>query len=297
LRAAVLRAHRAIDRLVRCAVWKVDDIAVRGFDLDHLRAPKIVLVRQATPRYPAREFIAQISRSWNPTVIDRSLHRRHVPISQQIIAMLPVVSPNASLAAIRDRALRLLGFAGAFRRSELVALDLADVEECPEGLRITIRKSKTDQEGAGQVIAIPRGMLACPAVALRAWLVPPASPAAARLTDRSVAKIVKAHAARAGLDPAKFAGHSLRSGFLTSAAARVPRYSRWPTNPGIRVWTHCAATSATRKFSRITLERDCCKSRLIYEARRLHRRWPLRQAQARDGQKRDHDHYPEFRAP
>ena len=84
--------------------------------------------------------------------------------------MVALVTPNASLAAIRDRALLLLGFAGAFRRSELVALDIADVDECPEGLRITIRKSKTDQDGAGQVIAIPRGRLACPVGALRAWL-------------------------------------------------------------------------------------------------------------------------------
>jgi hypothetical protein len=104
----------------------------------------------------------------------------------------------------------------------------------PEGLRVTIRRSKTDQEGRGAVIALPRGAVACPVVAFKTWIRaagitagPVFRPVAkgerlrnARLTDRSVARIVKAHAVRAGLDPAAFAGHSLRSGFLTSAAAR-----------------------------------------------------------------------------
>ena len=113
-------------------------------------------------------------------------------------------------------------------------MNLEDIEETPEGLRVTIRRSKTDQEGHGHVIAIPRGVIACPVTALKAWLEasgiaqgsvfrPVAKGGriqATRLTDRSVADIVKAHAQRAGLDPKLFAGHSLRSGFLTSAAAR-----------------------------------------------------------------------------
>ena len=74
------------------------------------------------------------------------------------------------LKGLRDRALLLLGFAGAFRRSELVALDCEDIEECETGLRITIRHSKTDQEGAGATIAIVRGTIACPVAALKAWL-------------------------------------------------------------------------------------------------------------------------------
>ena len=128
----------------------------------------------------------------------------------------------------------MIGFAGAFRRSELVALDVEDIEEVPEGLRVTIRRSKTDQEGKGAVIARPRGAVACPVTAFKAWIKaagitagPVFRPIAkgerlqtTRLTDRSVGKIVKAHAVRIGLDPTHFAGHSLRSGFLTSAAAR-----------------------------------------------------------------------------
>ena len=159
--------------------------------------------------------------------------RRMSPATSEcVIAMAP--RPDGSLVALRDRALLLLGFAGAFRRSELVALDVADIEEVAEGLRVTIRRGKTDQEARGAVIAIVRGKIACPVAALTAWLdaaeitegplfrpirrgghVQPA-----RLTDRSVANIVKQHAERAGLDPALFSGHSLRAGFLTSAAKR-----------------------------------------------------------------------------
>ena len=151
---------------------------------------------------------------------------------ERIVAMAPLA--GGGLANIRDRALLLFGFASAMRRSELAALDFEDIDETAEGLRVTIRRSKTDQEGHGDVIAVPRGTIACPVAALKAWLEaatitegPVFRPiakgervSAARLTDRSIATIVKAHAARVGLDPAAFAGHSLRSGFLTSAAAR-----------------------------------------------------------------------------
>lgn len=152
--------------------------------------------------------------------------------ADRIIAMAP--RADGTVTTLRDRALLLLGFAGAFRRSELVALDVADVEEVPEGLRVTIRRSKTDQEGAGKTIAIVRGEVACPVTALRDWLREAdiaegpvfrsirrgGHVQGERLTDRSVANIVKSHAKRVGLDPALFSGHSLRAGFLTSAAKR-----------------------------------------------------------------------------
>ena len=145
-----------------------------------------------------------------------------------------VATAPDSLAGVRDRALLLLGFAGAFRRSELVALDVADIEETETGLLVTIRRGKTDQEAVGRTIAIPRGDVACPVKALRAWLVAAAIVAgpifrpidragtvrASRLTCRSVANFVKAYAARAGFDAGTYSGHSLRSGFLTSAAAK-----------------------------------------------------------------------------
>ena len=72
------------------------------------------------------------------------------------------------LKALRDHAL-LLGFAGAFRRPELVALNCKDIEECEGGLRITIRRGKTDQEGQGATIAIVRGSISCPVAAVQAW--------------------------------------------------------------------------------------------------------------------------------
>src|ERR1700674_5504812 len=81
-----------------------------------------------------------------------------------------VAAAPEGLAGLRDRALLLLGFAGAFRRSELVALDVADIAETETGLLVTIRHSKTDQEGQGITIAIARGDIACPVKALREWL-------------------------------------------------------------------------------------------------------------------------------
>jgi integrase len=128
-----------------------------------------------------------------------------------------------SLKGTRDRALLLLGFAGAFRRSELVALDVADLEFCDAGFRVTIRRSKTDQEGEGVMIAIARGSIACPVDAVGAWIKasgvsdgPLFRPVTRtekilprRLSERAVAELVKRFAG----------GYSLRSGFLTSAAA------------------------------------------------------------------------------
>jgi site-specific recombinase XerD len=141
-----------------------------------------------------------------------------------------------SLRELRDRAILLLGFAGAFRRSELVALNVDDLEETPEGMLVTLRRSKTDQEGLGRCVAIPRGEIACPVVALGTWLTAAGitegpifrrifNRRAQRVTDRrlaprNVAAIVKAGAAKLGFDPATFGGHSLRAGFVTSAVKR-----------------------------------------------------------------------------
>ena len=137
-----------------------------------------------------------------------------------------------TLKGRRDRALLALGFAGAFRRSELVALRVEDIGEAPDGFRVTIRRSKTDQEGAGQEIAIPRGAKLRPVDAVRDWLAASGITggaifrsinrhgrvADAALSADAVPDIVKHYAAAAGLDPSGFAGHSLRSGFLTSGA-------------------------------------------------------------------------------
>ena len=138
------------------------------------------------------------------------------------------------LIGLRDRALLLIGFGGAFRRSELVGLDVGDVVFGERGLEVLIRRSKTDQEGAGRKIGIPsaRKTEHCPVVALKGWLDAGAISSGpifreinrharvggGRLSDRGVALIVKRSVERAGLEPKDFAGHSLRAGLVTSAA-------------------------------------------------------------------------------
>lgn len=134
---------------------------------------------------------------------------------------------------IRDRALLLIGFAGAFRRSELVSLTLADIEQGKQGLVFQLRFSKTDQEGRGRKVAIPyaRGAV-CPILALQHWLEVsgitegPIFRGVTRhglisesaLTAQAVALVVKDRARAVGLNPVKYAGHSLRAGLVTSAA-------------------------------------------------------------------------------
>jgi site-specific recombinase XerD len=146
-----------------------------------------------------------------------------------------VATCGGDLRGLRDRALLLLGFAGAFRRSELVALQVADVEFTEAGLIVQLARSKTDQEGAGRQVGIPPGQRAetCPLRCLGDWL------EASGLVDgplfrpvdrhgrigdealaaQSVALIVKRAALAAGLDAKRYAGHSLRAGLATAAAA------------------------------------------------------------------------------
>jgi integrase len=145
-----------------------------------------------------------------------------------------IVRLPENLLGVRDRALLLIGFCGAFRRSELVALDVADVAFSREGLVLTIRRSKTDQEAEGRKIGIPYAahVETCPIRSLQEWLEksgitegPIFRPvdrhgkmASARLSARSVAGVVKRRAATVGLNAREVAGHSLRSGLCTSAA-------------------------------------------------------------------------------
>jgi integrase len=134
----------------------------------------------------------------------------------------------------RNRALLLLGFAGAFRRSELIGLHVEDVEFTCDGLIINLQRSKTDQDGSGRKIGIPYGgsPLTCPVRALRSWFAAanitegPVFRAVGRwnhvgrrrLNDRVVARVVKKYTSLIGLDSNCYSGHSLRSGFATSAA-------------------------------------------------------------------------------
>jgi len=135
---------------------------------------------------------------------------------------------------LRDRALLLFGFAGAFRRSELVALNTCNLEYREEGVKVMIEVSKTDQEAQGQTIAIVRQPRSpyCPVQALEDWLTVADIERGAlfrrmyrndkvgtsRLSSQSVAIIIKEYAHKVGLDSTRYSGHSLRRGFLTSAA-------------------------------------------------------------------------------
>ncbi|HSH61087.1 MAG TPA: site-specific integrase [Acidimicrobiales bacterium] len=149
--------------------------------------------------------------------------------------MREVVAPG--LGGTRDRALLLIGFAGALRRSELVALAAEDLEEVDEGVVVTIARSKTDQEGTGRAIGVPYGssLLTCPVRALDAWMqaarissgpvflpvdrhgrLDPAR--RGRLSPVAVNRLVKTYVARIRLDPDRYGAHSLRAGLATSAA-------------------------------------------------------------------------------
>jgi site-specific recombinase XerD len=153
---------------------------------------------------------------------------RKAPATAKAVAMM--VRRLRGKHAVRDRAIILLGFAAALRRSELVALRLEDLEWTPDGVIIHIRRSKTDQEGEGHQVAVPRGSKLKPVEALETWLRSQhVSPNQGRdqagtkqdrvfpVSAQTVALIVKRRAKAAGLDPAMFSGHSLRAGFVTSA--------------------------------------------------------------------------------
>lgn len=133
----------------------------------------------------------------------------------------------------RDRALLLLGFAGGFRRSELVGLKRDDIEEVRQGLVVTLRRSKTDQEGEGRRIGIPHGRTRhCPVAAVERWIEVAGIETGALfrpinrhghvgdtpLTGDAVSVLIRERLKVAGFDPEGYSGHSLRAGFATSAA-------------------------------------------------------------------------------
>ncbi len=153
-------------------------------------------------------------------------------LTEDIRAM--VDATDAGIIGTRDRSMVLLGFAGAFRRSEIVALDVEDCTFGKDGLTVTLRRSKTDQDGVGRKIGIPYGSNpdTCPVRTIQTWLEMAGIDSgplfrsinrhgkvrAGRLSGIDVARVVKKLAKRAGLDPSKYGGHSLRAGHATSAA-------------------------------------------------------------------------------
>ncbi len=152
-------------------------------------------------------------------------------IKEDLFAVLEAM--GSSLKDVRDRALLLLGFAGGFRRSELVGLNCNDVIPVRQGLEVMLRRSKTDQNGAGRKIGIPHGRGRwCPVLAVEQWLTMSAISegalfrpvdrhhkiAAQRLSGEAVCSVVRSRLSAAGYDPGSYSGHSLRAGLATSAA-------------------------------------------------------------------------------
>jgi site-specific recombinase XerD len=202
-----------------------------GLSID-LRHPRLAMVVEGVARAkgtrPRRQAAPAV-----PSVLRKMLAQRP--------------SPATPLGA-RDRAMLLLGFGAALRRSELVALTLGDVETVPgRGLRIVVRRSKTDQHGQGQEIAVwanPDQPDCCPLAAFDDWLAHRAKAAdlawtvsptlraerplfcavtragrvtGTKLSDKAVVRLVKQAALAAGFDPGRYSGHSLRAGLATAA--------------------------------------------------------------------------------
>ncbi len=126
------------------------------------------------------------------------------------------------LKRLQNKALLLVGFAGGFRRSELVSIEYEDLDFVTEGVKIVIKRSKTDQTGQGMIKAIPYfdNKTYCPVTSLRNWInfLNIDKGKIFNISDKTVALIIKKYALLAGLDQKKYAGHSLRSGFATSTA-------------------------------------------------------------------------------
>ena len=156
--------------------------------------------------------------------IKRTLGSRQKAKKPILINDLKLIINVIDKEKIRDKALILIGFAGGFRRSELVNIYYEDVEFVPEGVKILIKRSKTDQSGEGAIKAIPYfdNQEFCPVIALKNYINKKFTDNFERrifeISDKSVALIIKRYADKAGLDSSRYAGHSLRSGFATTAA-------------------------------------------------------------------------------
>jgi len=156
--------------------------------------------------------------------IKRTLGSRQKSKKPLLINDLKLIIKAIDQKKIRDKALILIGFAGGFRRSELVNIEYDDVEFVTEGVKILIKRSKTDQSGEGSIKAIPyfENHEFCPVIALKNYVnekfTNKSKGKIFEISDKSVALILKRYAKKAGLDASMYAGHSLRSGFATTAA-------------------------------------------------------------------------------
>ena len=152
----------------------------------------------------------------------KQLSKKPILISDLKLIVQAIIDDKNEYKKIQNKALILIGFAGGFRRSELVSIEREDVDFDNEGVKINIRKSKTDQTGIGMTKAIPYfdNKIFCPVISLNEWInyAKISNGKIFNISDKSVALIIKKYALIAGLDNTKYAGHSLRSGFATSTA-------------------------------------------------------------------------------
>ena len=152
----------------------------------------------------------------------KQISKKPILLNDLKLIIQAITDEKNEFKKIQNKALILIGFAGGFRRSELVSIDYDDVDFVDEGVKINIKKSKTDQIGIGMVKAIPyfENTKFCPVVSLKEWInyAKINSGRIFKISDKSVALIIKKYALISGLDHSKYAGHSLRSGFATSTA-------------------------------------------------------------------------------
>ncbi len=185
-------------------------------------------------KYPNPAAAPEVRTVWEGICRTKGLapERRVKPLSPEILRAA-FLADELSLRAVRDRSLLLLGFAAARRRVEVTDLEVPDVGRVPDGLEVRIRRSKTDQLGEGEIVGVPYGSdrVTCPVRALEDWLamsgivegplfqsIRGGRVTGKKLNDKEAARAVKSAVARVGLDPRDYSGHSMRSGFATTAA-------------------------------------------------------------------------------
>jgi len=237
------RAYKA--DLAHFRAWGGDvpttDVQLAAYLADHATTLKVATL---TRRLAAISIAHKAQRLPSPVssplvrATMRGVRREHGTAQRQAAPLLRedlfvvLTAMGDRLKDLRDRALLLVGFAGGLRRSELAAINLIDFERVREGIILTIRRSKTDQDGVGRKIGIPFGRtIHCPVSALEIWLNaarvedgPVFRPvdrhgrvSASRLSGEAVSLILRDRMATAGFDPTAYSGHSLRAGFATSA--------------------------------------------------------------------------------
>ena len=240
---ATKRAYRA--DLDRFRAWggtiPATDAQVAAYLADHAAALKVSTLTRRLAAVSIAHDARDLPNPVRTPLVRATMHgirREHGAAQRQAKPLLRedlfvvLAAMGDRLKDLRDRALLLIGFAGGLRRSELIAINCNELERAQQGLILTIRRSKTDQDGVGRKIGVPCGRtIHCPVRALENWLSAAriedgpifrsvdrhGRVCASRLSGEAVSLIVRDRMATAGFDPTGYSGHSLRAGFATSA--------------------------------------------------------------------------------